>query len=148
MTVRMRKMMVMPGLAMLAACGGEPAAVAEQAAEPVASEAPAAPAAQQPAAGGEVIEVRMTMTNGGSFEPAQVEARPGDVIRFVNVDNVHNVSFPAARNSGAANLPAPSPYLTSPGQTYDLAVDLAPGSYTFQCDPHVPMGMIGTLTVR
>lgn len=148
MTVRMRKMTVVPCLAVLAACGGEPAAVADQPAEPVVSHAPATPAAQQPAAGGEVIEVRMTMTDGGSFEPAEVEARPGDVIRFVNVDNVHNVSFPAARNSGAANLPAASPYLTGPGQTYDLAVDLAPGSYTFQCDPHAAMGMMGTLTVR
>lgn len=148
MTVWMRKMCAVPTVAVLAACGGEPAAVADQTRAPVVAEAPAAPAAQQAAAGGEVIEVRMTMTNGGSFEPAQVEAGPGDVIRFVNVDNVHNVSFPAARNSGAANLPAASPYLTTPGQTYDLVVGLAPGTYTFQCDPHAPMGMTGTLTVR
>lgn len=149
MTYWIRKMGVVPVLAVLTACGGEGEAVADQPADPVIADAPVAQTGQQdPAAGGKVIEVRMTMANGGAFEPAQVAANPGDVIRFVNVDNVHNVSFPAARNAGAADLPAPSPYLTGPGQTYDLAVGLAPGTYTFQCDPHVAMGMTGTLTVR
>jgi plastocyanin len=133
----------------LGACGGsEQAATAETSAAapagtPVASEAPAATAS----ATGQVIEVRMTMANGGRFEPDNVTANPGDVIRFVNVENVHNISFPAAKNAGFASLPAASPYLTAPGATWDLVVDFAPGTYTFQCDPHVPMGMFGTLTV-
>lgn len=140
---------IVAGLAVLAACGSEGSAAVEQPSQTAAAEAPAAqPEAVQPAPGGEVIEVRMTMANGGTFEPSEISAKPGDVIRFVNVENVHNVSFPAAKNSGAANLPAPSPYLTAPGQTYDLPVDLASGTYTFQCDPHVPMGMVGTLTVQ
>lgn len=146
-----RKIGMVPALAVMAACGGESGATAEESsapAQPVAAEAPATEQGLAPAPGGEVIEVRMTMANGGRFEPSEVTANPGDVIRFVNVDNVHNVSFPADRNSGAANLPAPSPYLTAPGQTYEMAVDLAPGTYTFQCDPHVPMGMLGTLTVQ
>jgi plastocyanin len=127
-----------------AACGGsEQTATAEpSAAAPAAAETPGV------AATGQVIEVRMTMANGGRFEPEAVTARPGDVIRFVNVENVHNISFPAGKNAGFSNLPAASPYLTSPGQTWDLVVDLAPGTYTFQCDPHVPMGMFGTLTVQ
>lgn len=146
-----RKIAVVPAVAMIAACGGESGATAEEAsapAQPVASESPAAEPGVAPAPGGEVIEVRMTMVNGGRFEPSEVTANPGDVIRFVNVENVHNVSFPAAQNPGAANLPAPSPYMTAPGQTYELAVDFAPGTYAFQCDPHVPMGMTGTLTVQ
>lgn len=145
-----KKVGIVPALAVMAACGGETSATADPVAEPsqrVAAE-PAPQQTAEPAPGGEVIEVRMTMANGGAFEPSEISAKPGDVVRFVNVENVHNVSFPAARNAGAANLPAPSPYLTTPGQTYDLPVDLAPGTYTFQCDPHVPMGMIGTLTVR
>jgi plastocyanin len=129
----------------VAACGGSEQTAA---AEP-AGAAPAA-TAEAPSAGatGQVIEVRMTMTNGGRFEPETVTANPGDVIRFVNVDNVHNISFPQAKNAGFSSLPAASPYLTAPGQTWDLVVDLEPGTYTFQCDPHVPMGMFGTLTVQ
>ncbi len=128
----------------VAACGGsEQTATAEPAAAaPAAAEAPGA------ATTGQVIEVRMTMANGGRFEPEAVTVRPGDVVRFINVDNVHNISFPADKNAGFADLPAASPYLTAPGQTWDLVVDLAPGTYTFQCDPHVPMGMFGTLTVQ
>jgi plastocyanin len=132
----------------LGACGGSEQATAETAAvvpagAPAVAGAPAAPAS----ATGQVIEVRMTMANGGRFEPEHVTANPGDVIRFVNVENVHNISFPAAKNAGFASLPAASPYLTAPGATWDLVVDFAPGTYTFQCDPHVPMGMFGTLTV-
>jgi len=127
-------------------CGGsEQPAVAETtpAAVPAATEASVA----SPAAAGQVIEVRMTMANGGRFEPDNITAQPGDVIRFVNVQDVHNISFPQAKNAGLTGLPAASPYLTAPGQTWDLVVEMAPGTYTFQCDPHVPMGMFGTLTV-
>jgi plastocyanin len=133
----------------LGACGGsEQSATAETSAvapagAPATTDSPASAAS----ATGQVIEVRMTMANGGRFEPESVTASPGDVIRFVNVENVHNISFPAAKNAGFATLPAASPYLTAPGATWDLVVDLAPGTYTFQCDPHVPMGMFGTLTV-
>lgn len=131
----------------VSACGGS-----EQSA--TADPTDAAPVASAPATGsdaaatGQVIEVRMTMANGGRFEPETVSAEPGDVIRFINVENVHNVSFPQAKNAGLSDLPASSPYMTAPGETWDLVVDLAPGSYTFQCDPHVPMGMVGTLTVQ
>ncbi len=133
----------------LGACGGsEQAATAETSAvapagAPATTDAPAAAAS----ATGQVMEVRMTMANGGRFEPDNITANPGDVIRFVNVENVHNISFPAAKNAGFASLPAASPYLTAPGGTWDLVVDFAPGTYTFQCDPHAPMGMFGSLTV-
>lgn len=149
MAVWTRSFIAIPALVLVAACGGEEAAVAETTpSQPAASAAPAEGSSVTPAAGGEVIEIRMTMENGGSFEPAEVTANPGDVLRFVNVDNVHNVSFPAAKNPGASNLPAASAYLTTPGAAYEMQVGLAPGDYTFQCDPHVAMGMVGTLTVE
>jgi plastocyanin len=154
MAVWMRSFIAIPALVLVTACGGDERAVAETTpSQPVGSAAPAvagAPAegsSVTPAAGGEVIEILMTMENGGSFEPAEVTANPGDVLRFVNVDNVHNVSFPAAKNPGASNLPAASAYLTTPGAAYEMPVELAPGDYTFQCDPHAAMGMVGTLTV-
>jgi len=96
---------------------------------------------------GEVIEVRMTAAGGGAFEPNELTARRGDVIRFVNVEDVHNISWPASENPSGADLPATSPFFTAPGETHDVLVGMEPGSYFFQCDPHVPMGMVGTLEV-
>lgn len=138
-----------------AGCSGE-----ELAAEAVAVAAPveapaAAPSAPAPAAReveptGEIIEVKM-ISDGAEqrFEPAEIVAQPGDVLRYTLVSGVHNVSFPANRNAGVADaLPAPSRYLTTAGETYDVAVDMPAGTYEFQCDPHVAMGMVGTLTVQ
>ena len=82
------------------------------------------------------------------FEPAELTVEQGDIVRFVLVSGVHNVSFPAASNPGVAALPAASSYLASPGQTYELTVDMPAGEYAFQCDPHAAMGMVGTLTVQ
>ncbi|HEX6939915.1 MAG TPA: plastocyanin/azurin family copper-binding protein [Longimicrobiales bacterium] len=128
----------------LAACGGE---ADEAATRPDRQPATAAPAAAAEPTGA-VIEVRMvTDDRGNHFEPEQVQARRGDVLRFVLASGVHNVSFPADSNGGAAGLPAPGPYLQLPGQTYDVPVELAPGSYFFQCDPHALLGMTGRLTV-
>ena len=151
-----RHMAPVLGILALAACGG-----GDEAASPEARAAstPATqvtdPATQalagnevSPAAGGEVIEVRMTMADGGRFEPARITAKPGDVIRFVNVENVHNVHFPAANNPPGVALPPASPYLTSPGQTYELKVEMPAGTYDYQCDPHAAMGMVGQLTVQ
>lgn len=132
--------------AALAACGtqGQAAPAAETAAAP-AAEAPAAPAATT----GNVVEVKMvTDDKGNYFDPATVVAKPGDVIRFTLVSGVHNVSFPAEQNQGAAGLPAPSTYVQMAGQTVDVPVTMAAGEYNFQCDPHAALGMVGKLTVQ
>jgi plastocyanin len=34
------------------------------------------------------------------------------------------------------------------GQTFDLPVNLEPGTYYFQCDAHAALGMKGHLTVE
>jgi plastocyanin len=130
----------------LGACGSQEAAAAggEQGSA-AATEGPAAAAE----ATGTVIEVKMiTDDKGNYFEPADITAKPGDVLRFTLVSGVHNVSFPAASNAGASGLPEMSPYLQLPGQTHDVAVSLAAGEYAFQCDPHAALGMVGTLTVQ
>jgi plastocyanin len=138
-------------LVTLAACGGGDA-------QPSAGQGAAAPSQPAPApdAGpatptGNVIEVQMVTTMGGGsgeFQPGTITARRGDVIRFVNDGSAaHNISLPAALNPGRGNLPAPSPYLVGDGEAFDLAVNLAPGTYEFQCDPHMAMGMKGTLVV-
>lgn len=85
----------------------------------------------------------------GRFEPAGVSARRGDIVRFITDGRtVHNVSFPPSENPGKHHLPPLGPYLTAPGQSYDVVVELDHGAYHFQCDPHATMRMKGTLTVR
>ena len=136
-----------------AACGGadQEAAVQETPAAdaPAATAAPGAPAA---AGTGQVHEVRMTTTDGGAsgrFEPAEITVKQGDVIRWIQETSgaAHNVSFAPAINQGMANLPPQGPYLTTAGQTYEITVDMQPGAYNYQCDPHAMMGMVGKVNI-
>lgn len=132
----------------LAACSGESARPA-----PDSGAAPAAPTAEAPSApapGGKIIAVKLeTMEDGTNrFDPAEVEAHQGDLIRFTLVTGVHNVHFLADSNAVKQGLPAASELLQLPGQTYDLLVTLPPGKYYFQCDPHALLGMVGHLKVE
>jgi plastocyanin len=127
------------GLSVFAAgCGDKPADSAAQ----------GAPRAAAPATG-TVIDVKMvTDEKGNYFEPADITARAGDVLRFTLVSGVHNASFPADRNPGKSGLPQATQLLQTVGQTADVTVPPAPGEYAFQCDPHVALGMVGTLKVQ
>ena len=108
-------------------------------------DAAAAPAAPT----GKVIEVKMiTDDKGNYYEPAAIHAETGDVLRFTIVSGVHNVNFLPDSNAGKQGLPAPSDLLQLPGQTLDVPVTFAEGSYYFQCDPHALLGMIGRLHVE
>jgi plastocyanin len=142
-TVRRAAFAALATLFLVAACGD-----AESAPAATGGAAPAPAAAPTPAEDANIIEIRMTNRGGGAFEPAEVTAGPGDVLRFVNVEGVHNISFPADRNPSGIDLPAASPYLTSGGQTHDVVLPEVPGEYFFQCDPHVPVGMVGSVTVQ
>lgn len=102
---------------------------------------------------GHVIVIKL-VTKAGSvpyaFEPANITARNGDTLRFVEgagpMHNVHFKSHPAGAKLGAATV---GPYLTAKGQTYDVVIDarFTSGKYEFVCDPHEALGMVGTLTV-
>ena len=153
------KLPVLGMLALAAACGGggddDNAATTGGTDTTTAAAAPAVPPAAAPAtapATGNVVEVRMVTTQNGAsgvFEPANITVRKGDTIRWINDGGAaHNASFPPAENAGAANLPGPGPYLTTAGQTYDVQVNMDPGTYNYQCDPHALMGMKGTITVQ
>jgi plastocyanin len=97
-----------------------------------------------------VIEVAMDMNGEGTgFSPSTITARRGDLLRFVNRDGMeHNVSFPKRRNPEGAALPPVGPMLEAVGETYELVVELDPGTYNFQCDPHISLGMVGRLIVE
>jgi plastocyanin len=98
---------------------------------------------------GKVITIEMfSDEKGNRFEPAEVEAHRGDVVRFSVAVGVHNVHFLADSNAGVSGLPEPSDMLQLPGQVFDVPVNFASGkSYYFQCDPHAPLGMHGHVKV-
>jgi plastocyanin len=126
--------------ALAAACGGDAANTPSAAAgTPTAAEVPLT---------GNVVEVKMVSGRGELFEPADITVQRGDVVRFVLQSGVHNASFPAAKNPAGVALPKATPYLQAPGQTHDLPIDLPPGVYHYQCDPHAALGMVGTITVQ
>lgn len=97
----------------------------------------------------DTIEIRMVTDEAGNyFDPAEIAARPGDVLRLVLVSGVHNFHIPEETNPGIdMALPEPGPLLQLPGQTWDWEVELPAGEYAFQCDPHAALGMVGTLSV-
>lgn len=140
----MKKMWMLTAAAMLAGCGGD--APAGRGVEVASPPEPATAAAVEQT--GNVIEVRMvTDDRGNYFEPSEITARRGDVLRFTLVSGVHNVSFPVDQASGTAGLPGAGPFLQLPGQTHEVTVDMEPGSYGLQCDPHAALGMVGALEV-
>jgi plastocyanin len=140
--------------ALLAACGDKKSGASDTTAAASVSSAPTtAPAASGPLTpdpGGKVIVVELSSdANGNYFKPAEIQAKKGDVVRFTLKVGVHNVHFLADSNAGKSGYPqAPSDMLQLPGQTYDVAVSFAPGSYYFQCDPHAALGMKGHLIVE
>jgi plastocyanin len=91
-----------------------------------------------------------------AFEPAEVAARQGDVIRFVQTGfQPEAVEFDlAAAPGGAAEFfaregLAGGPLLTEPGVFYDVALrDAPPGEYRFYSVPHREHGMQGRLVVE
>jgi plastocyanin len=165
-----RKLPILGLMVLAAACGGgdetEQAATttdntAAQSGTPTVtttpSATPAAPAAGAPVtpdAGGQVHEVRMVTTQGGAagqFEPAQINVKKGDVIRWVMAESgvPHNVSFSQGQNNPAGfTPPADSPLYTQAGQSYELKVDWNAGTYNYVCVPHSMMGMTGSVTVQ
>jgi plastocyanin len=103
-----------------------------------------------PDPGGKVITVTLSSDGTGNyFKPAEIHAKPGDVVRYTLKVGVHNVHFLPDSNAGRTGYPqAPSDLLQLPGQTYDVLVHLAPGTYYFRCDPHAALGMKGHLIVE
>jgi plastocyanin len=136
----------------LAACGGQ-----EQVAANPATETPAPVQAASnmgenltPDPGGKIIVVQMMTDDEGNnrFEPAEIEAHPGDVVRYTLKSGVHNANFVPDSNSAKVGLPSSTPLLQLPGQTIDIKVTMAPGKYYFHCDPHALLGMKGWLEVE
>jgi plastocyanin len=95
------------------------------------------------------------------FEPADVQARPNDILVFHVVSGApHSVVFegkdlgPASRVAFNSAMPSragdlSSPLLTASGTEYRMTVpQVPPGRYPFYCLPHRAYDMQGTLTIK
>jgi plastocyanin len=111
-------------------------------------ESPAASSGSAAATGDTILVEMHSDATGNYYKPAEIEAEPGDLIRFVLKSGVHNVNFLPDSNEIKSGLPSPSDMLQLPDQTYDLVVSMQPGHYYFQCDPHAALGMKGRLEVE
>ncbi|HEX2094988.1 MAG TPA: plastocyanin/azurin family copper-binding protein [Longimicrobiaceae bacterium] len=107
-------------------------------------------------------EVRMIQDgNTYRFQPARITIRRGDQVKFVTVSGApHNVAFDPAKVPDAAERalsagmpnqmsPLAGPLLTKAGDSYTISfANVAPGTYSFFCMPHMGMGMQGTVIIQ
>jgi plastocyanin len=109
-----------------------------------------------PSAAADTYTVKLGSDKGMlAFEPNKLTVKPGDTIKWVN-NKVppHNVVFDPVKNPAKSADLAKSlshkQLLMSPGQEYETTIpsDIAPGDYTFYCEPHRGAGMVGKLTVQ
>lgn len=136
---------------LLAACSAEKKEGAEGAEgrETATAVTPAPAGAPTATATGDTIVIELwTDATGNYYKPKDIEAHPGDLLRFTLKAGVHNVHFLPDSNTIKTGLPPASELLQLPGQTYDLVVSMQPGKYYFQCDPHAALGMKGRLEVE
>jgi Plastocyanin len=117
-------------------------------ATPTDGKAPAAPAVAKATNGRVIVVEAYSDASGNYFKPNEIEAKPGDILRFTLKSGVHNVHFLPDSNTGKTDLPPASDMLQLPDQTYDVNVTFAKGKYYFQCDPHAALGMKGHLEVE
>jgi plastocyanin len=139
-------MVVAVGL--LAGCGGPSSA----------SSGGSSGAAQRPATSslgtvttgpGGVQRVTLQTEDDYVFTPDHFTVAPGKVqlsVRNVAKEMSHNFAFSA--NGGPAPISATIPIL-APGQQQTISFTVqAPGNYRFECQFHVQLGQVGTMTVR
>lgn len=100
----------------------------------------------------QTIIVKMVDKSTGQwrFEPADIEVRVGDTVRFVQEDFVpHNVEFTSSPKGSQIEAIRIGPFLMAKGETYDVVVDgrFVEGTYKYVCTPHAPLGMKGSMRV-
>jgi pseudoazurin len=75
------------------------------------------------------------------FEPAYVQAQPGDTVTFIPTDKGHNVEAIKDMLPEGVEI-----FKSKINETYTLTVDV-PGVYGIKCTPHFAMGMVGLIFV-
>ena len=104
----------------------------------------------QLAEGVSLVDVAVRRDAGGDFEPASVEAKTGDVVRFTaGDDGGHAIVFDGAALTGSAREylertgQLRSPPLIARGSAWVITLDGAPaGEYPFRCSTHDSSGRL------
>jgi plastocyanin len=78
-----------------------------------------------------------------AFSPTDLTITVGQTVQWVNTGGSHNVNGTAATYP---NNPESFGNAVSAGWTFDHTF-MTEGTYNYQCDPHVGLGMAGTITV-
>jgi len=153
---------LLSGVVLLGACGGgeTPPADTATTAAPAATPAPTGAATAAPITG-TIHEVKMVGdATGYRYEPATINAKPGDGIKFIMISmGPHNVAFDPAtipadqKDQLFANMPESmdgnSPMFMTANQEWTLSLgNIKPGKYPFHCTPHLAMNMKGEITVQ
>lgn len=113
-------------------------------------------------AGGKTHEIKMLGdAQGYRFEPATLTINAGDAVRWTLVSGPpHNVTFwkdsipqgaatPLRSNMPETTAPLMGPLRMTPGESYTVSFAGVPeGKYGYYCLPHLPLGMVASLTVR
>jgi plastocyanin len=162
--MRFKGMALMASVMVLGACGGEKAAETTTTTTTTPAATTPAPAAAGTAAPitGTIHEVAMVGDDKGMrYEPANITVKAGDGIKFTTKSlGPHNVAFDPAKipadvkaqldaNFGTDKMGELSSGLKmNPGESFTLSLGaIKPGTYEFNCTPHLAMNMKGTITV-
>ncbi|WP_232688096.1 plastocyanin/azurin family copper-binding protein [Halobacterium zhouii] len=90
------------------------------------------------------VEVGPNNTN--TFAPETVYIRPGATVKWVWKSPGHNVH--AQKVPDGASWDVQTKITETADFTYSYTFDGPKGEYTYQCDPHAGMGMVGTVVVN
>ena len=75
------------------------------------------------------------------FEPALIQAQPGDTVTFIPTDKGHNVEAIKGMLPEGVEI-----FKSKINETYTLTVDVS-GVYGIKCTPHYAMGMVALIVV-
>ena len=152
---------LLSGVVLLGACGGgETKDAATDTPTPAATPTPSGAVAAAPITGTIHVVNMVGDATGYRYEPATINAKPGDGIKFVMVSmGPHNVAFDPAvipaevKDQLFANMPnsqdGQSPILTDPNTDWTLSLgNIKPGKYPFYCTPHLAMNMKGEINIQ
>jgi plastocyanin len=134
--------------AVLAGCGASSAGSSGASGGTAPSSAPSSLGKVTRTADG-VQEVTLQTEDDYLFTPDHFTVAPGTVrltVHNVATEMTHNFAF--TPGGGPATLSAKIPIL-APGQQQTITFTVQqPGAYRFECEFHVQLGQVGTMTVR
>lgn len=159
------------GAMLLGACAGGDPANTDTVGIAMDTTAAVAPATPAPATAGPVAMAPITGTThevkmigdaqGYRFEPANITVKAGDGVKFTMVSGgPHNVAFDPAtipadvQSQLDANISEKMGLLSSAlkmnaNETVTVSfAGIKPGTYAFNCTPHLALGMKGVVTVQ